>query len=282
MIIQYENKVLSNLLLYLDHMVLSKGLAFSNHTSYFYPTQSTISDSVYNYSAPFKQLVFDASITGANILTKVKVDGVDTPVGQGGLVGINHNDGTVRFNQQIAGANRISGDYAIKDFNFYFTNKEESTILFEEKIHLRPKTHEVQVGLPQNAITYPCIFVKSMFGENKPFAFGGIDQTEIQVRLIALADSLFLIDAVCSILKDLNLNKFSFIESLNPFNAYGDYIGAPFNYDNLVNLLNPINCAIINRVSVSKNINKNFNNVNKEIHAAFIDLEVIEIRKPRQ
>lgn len=365
MIVQHENKILSNLVMFLDHTLLKTGQAFTNHTSYFnftdrftyfLPAQPTVPKYLYNYSAPFKQFVYDDSILGANVLKKLRyrdgnpVNGFD--IGANGFVGINHNDGIVRFNIDVfdyihGTENPLQGDYAIKDFNFYLTNQSESTLLFEEKIHLRPKINETIKNLPKNNITYPCVFVKSMYGENKSLTFSSFGSTELQVRLIILADSLFLLDAACSIFRDLTMSRFYFLfeplawsslktydwgdivphngkryvtytQSIgvepgstysnerwipggegtvyvppiwsetslplperNTFNAYGDYVGTPFNYDLLSDSTDRENHGTITNIYVSKNVNKDFNSINKEIHAAFVDLTVSTLRKFR-
>ena len=278
MIQQYENKVVSNLMLYVDHQILTKGQAFTNYSSFFYPTSAT-SNNLYNYSAPFKQMVGDASISGANIMSGVYLDGDFKSPGQSNFSSINYNQGTVQFSSTVTGVNRISGNYAVKDFNIYLTNKNEEEILFEKKLNLRPKTHQSLTGLSPGSLTYPSIFIKSQASENAPAAFGGIDFTIIDVRLIVLADSLFSLDAVCSILRDLNLTSVYYVEDELPFNAYGAYTGTVLNYTGL----NKDNgYFIIDKTYVSKNIGGGLNDLNPEVFAAFVDFETKEIRKPRE
>ena len=71
---QYDNKLLSSFLLYLDNKILSKGEAFVNHSGLFYPVENFF-NGYYTYAAPYKQIVSDASITGANKLTGIYLDG---------------------------------------------------------------------------------------------------------------------------------------------------------------------------------------------------------------
>ena len=282
MIQQYENKVISNLMLYVDHEVLRKGQAFTNYSSFFYPTKTTI-NGLYNYSAPFKQMVGDVSISGANIMSGIYLSGEEHNCepsfpGEDNFISINYNQGTVQFNSLIAAGHTISGNYAVKDFNFYLTNKNEEEILFEKKLHLRPKTNQKLTGLSPDSLTYPSIFVKSQFSENSPAAFGGFDFTKIEVRMIVLADSLFNLDAVCSILRDLNFTSFYYVEDELPFNAYGAYTGELFNYTGL----NKDNgYGFIDKVYVSKNVGSELNKLNPEVFTAFVDFETKEIRKPR-
>lgn len=277
MIQQYENKVLSSLMLYVDHKILTKGQAFTNYSSFFYPTSNTV-NGLFNYSAPFKQLVGDVSVPGANVMSGVFLDGVFKSPGQSDFSSVNYNQGTVQFSTEVAGAGRISGNYAIKDFNVYLTNKNEEDILFENKLHLRPKTHQTLTGLAPNSITYPSIFMKGDSSENRPAAFGGADFTDINVRLVVLADSLFNLDAVCSILRDLQYTRFDYVQDELPFNAYGAYTGVLLNY---TGLLANNGYGFINKTYVSKNVGAGFNKLNPEVFTAFVDFETIELRLPR-
>ena len=278
MIQQHENKVVANLMLYIDHQILSKGHAFTNYSSFFYPTNTTV-NGLHNYSAPFKQMVGDASISGANIMSGVYLDGNFKSPGQDNFVSLNYNQGAVQFSSSVTGVNRISGNYSIKDFNIYLTNKNEEEILFEKKIHLRPKTHQTLTGLSPDSLTYPSIFLKSQSSRNMPASFGGFDFTSIEVRAMVLADSLFNLDAACSILRDLQQTSVYYIEDELSFNAYGAYTGTIFNYTGL----NKDNgYFVIDKTYVSKNIGAGMNDLNPEIFVGFVDFETKEIRTPRK
>lgn len=273
---QYENEVLSSLLLFIDHEVLKKGEAFSNHRSYFYPVQNVYTDK-YVYASPFKQFVSDASIPGANVINSVFVDGVQKNIGQGGLVAIDHYNGQVHFGPEIVGSNRISGSYAVKDFNVYLTSEPEEKLLFETQFSLNPKTQENPAGIPVNSLTYPAIFVKSNGGSNEPGALGGINNTIINARMIVLADSDFSLDAVCSILKDCYMKRLPIVKSNSmPFNAVGAYTGVNYNYEMLATGQGPI----IYRTHVTKVVPDRwfFKNANPNIFSAMVDFELSDFR----
>ena len=128
---QYENKVISSVLLWLDNAVCTKGEAFTDHGSSFYDVGSQWYG-YYSYGAPYKQFVPDFSIpdsapTSPQIPTGVHVSGVFRPKGVSGLVDIDYGNGHVYFDHEIA-EGQISGDYAVKDFNIYLTNKMEQDL----------------------------------------------------------------------------------------------------------------------------------------------------------
>jgi hypothetical protein len=279
--IQYENRVMSSLLLYMDHYICKNGEAFSNKSSFFYPTEQTYTN-LFNYSSPFKQFISDDSVPNATVMKTAYVNSggyKEFAVGTSGLSAIDHNNGLVQMSVGVAGNNPISGNYSIKDFNIYLTNKPEEQILFETKYHLRPDIPEDVTGLPPDTQTFPAIFVKSVNGENTPGYYGGTDLTNVGVRAIVLADSAYDLDAVCSILKDRNKTEIKLIEELLPFNAIGAYTGGSYNYTGLA--ASASSGIFIDRVSISKNVGGDYNSLNPNVYPAFVDFELNEFRKPR-
>ena len=285
--IQYENRVMSSLLLYIDHFVCEKGEAFTNSNSYFYETNQTYSN-LFNYSSPYKQLVSDDSVSNANVMKTVYIDsGGSFKEFQGGASGvsaIDHTDALVQTTNQITGVNRISGNFSVKEFNTYLTNKAEEKILFETKYQLKPKTPQTLTGLPPDTETYPAIFLKNMSAQNTPGAYGGLDLTNVTARAIILADSAYNLDAVCSILADRNKTVVTFIEQSLPFNAVGAYTGQAYNYTGLVDSATGAakTGIFIDNVSVSKNVAGDYSSLNPNVYTAFIDFELNQFRFPRK
>ena len=284
---QFDNRVMSSLLLFVDHQLLSHGEGYTNHSSYFSETNQTYNN-YYNYSSPFKQFVSDVSVTGADVMTQVYLDGVAKNPGDSNFNSVDYLNGQVNFTSQITGSNRLSGNYAVKEFNIYLTTLSEEEILFESKYHLKPRAHQTVTGLAPDSQTFPAVFVKSTSIENVPFAFGGTDQTNFNARLIVLADSAFNLDSACSILKDVVKSNVYFIQDELPFNALGAYTGVAYNYTGLATgTTDPsaqADAIFLNKASVMKNVAglDAYNKINPQMHTAFIDYELIIARKPRQ
>jgi hypothetical protein len=275
--VQLDNLLMSSMLIWMDHVILKKGEAYKNFSSQFYPI-TNIYNGFYTYGLPFKQVVCDSSISGANILSGVYVNNNFKTIGQNNLTGISPQNGQVYFNSSQA-ANTISGNYAVKDFNLYLTNQVEEEILFESQYQVRPKTNQNPAGLAIEAITYPCVFLKNNGGTNQPFAFGGEDNTQVLVRAIIMADSMFNLDALCSILKDTARDYVPLINS--PFNNFGGLNSGHYNYDSLTqNIDFGANGFYISEVNVSK-ISANLNAKNNQVFPAFIDFTLNNIRYPR-
>lgn len=275
---QLDNILMSSMIMWIDNILLSEGQAYQNYNSKFYPI-TNIFNGFYTYGLPFKQVVSDASITGANILSGVYVNNVFTTVGQGNLTGINPNNGQVYFTSN-QNSNTLSGVYSVKDFNIYLTNQPEEELLFETQYEIRPKISQNPTGLAIESITYPCIFLKNNGGTNEPFALGGQDNTIVEVRAVVLADNMFNLDAVCSILKDTARRYIPLINN-SPFNSFGGLNSGYFNYDTLTSGINiSVDGFYIEEVNISK-IFANFNPRNNRVFPAFVDFTLSNIRYPR-
>ena len=269
---QFTNKLMSSFLLYLDNTILTVGEAYTNHSSLFYPDATNKYQGYYGYSAPFKQLVSDQSIAGANIMSGIYVDGAFTTSN----VHVNHYNGQVFFNSS-QGSSKISGNYAVKDFNINMTSRAETELLFETKFALRPKTSQTLSGLDPNTNTYPAIYVKNLGGTNEPFAFGGTENTIVNTRAVVLSDSAYSLDAVCSIMKDTKQDYFKVYETGTlPFNALGIPATGNYNYNSLgAN----IGGAYIKDVTITTNIPSMSNDSsNPAIYPAFVDFRSEFIR----
>ena len=279
---QFENILMSSMTLWFDNTLLKKGEAFSNHNSLFYPI-TNIYNGYYSYGAPFRNLIRDEAITGSNIISGVYLNNTFITTGQSGLVAINADQGQLYFNTDQS-TNTISGNYAVKDYGIYLTNENEEKILFETKFNLNPKTTENPTGLPINAQTYPAIYLKNNGGNNEPLAFGGLDSTNINVRAIVISDSMFSMDALTSIFKDVVRTYIPLIQpSEMPFNSLNG-LNTKYNYDILVTgRAGSSSSVYIKNVYVSKNVTNRgqYQDLNPDAISAFIDFELEAYRNPR-
>ncbi len=283
---QYDNQVISSALAFFDHWICTRGTAFTNTSSLFYPSDTNFGG-YYSYACPFTQLISDVSVTGANIMSGVYLNGNFIRPGQSGLHEIDFNQGRVYFSGAITGSNRISGNYAVKDFNIRLTDQSDTKLLFETRYSLRAKTPQTPTGRYSDETSYPIIFLKANGGENTPFAFGGMDLSCMGMRAIVLSDSQFKLDACLSILKDSARKSIPLItESEMPLNAFGGYrSGVLYHYNNLVSGKNPGDIVSIDTVQSSK-FNQNLyaevvKNLNPEIFAGIADIELLKPRFPR-
>ena len=284
---QFNNIVMSSMLFWFDNKLLSKGEAYANYSSNFYEIDSQYFG-YYTYGAPFKQMIVDSSISGANIISGVYINNTFNKIGEGSLTGINSSQGHLYFTLPISNpGSTISGNYAVKDFNIFLTSETEEDLLFETHFQLNPKTTQNPTGLPLNAETYPVVYLKYQGGDNEPLAFGGLDKTNINVRAIVLSDTIFKLDAMTSIFRDTARSYMPLIyENEMPYNQLGSVQAGHFNYNILTqNKLMDGDYLYIDNVYVSKIDNRfinSYNKLNPNVFTAFIDFELSKNRYPRQ
>ena len=278
MIAQWENKVMSSMLQFIDHEVCSKGQAFVNRSGDFYPIDSPYSSSgLYShaYALPFKQIVCDESITNATIMQGISINGNYTGVDpvNGPLTGILYHKGQALFNSNPAGS-QITGNFSVKEYNLYISTKLEEDILFKTKQQLNPKLTQATSPLTNEEETYPAIFLKNMGGTNDPFAIGTVAaNVKTYVRAVVLSDSAFSLDAVCNILKNTKLADLPILETL-PFNSIGAFTGVIYNYQGLSASVSEK--GIIWNVTVTKLMpdTKELKSLDLNVFAALVDFEI--------
>ena len=274
----FQNTLTSSFLLYVDHTILKRGEGYTNVSSKFYPVSGTY-NGYYTYAAPYKQIVSDVSISGANQLTGIYLNNTFIVPGQSGLVAINHYDGQVIFSTN-KNSSTISGNYAIKDFNVYLTDKAEDYLLFSTKIEPKNRKPQTLTGLAVNEITYPAIFLRLVNSQNEPFAFGGTDMTNCYFRALVMSNSMYNLDAACGILRDSSHDFFRTVSNNDlKLNAMSSYTGNAYNYTGIATGDN----VYMSSVSVSQvktSSSSEFKNLNPDVVAAFVDFDLEVVRAP--
>lgn len=275
---QLDNTLMSSMMIWMDNKILSRGEAFTNHEGLFYGSEYQVND-LKVFGLPFRQIVADSSINNANILTGIYIDDSYTLLGENGFSGVDPYKGLIFLTENVGSA-RISGNYAVKDFNIYLASDSEEQILFETQYKIKPKTSQNLTGIAKDSITYPAIFLKHSYSSNQPYAFGGEDLTSVNVRAIILADNLFNLDAVNSILRDTNSTYIPLIENM-PIDSFGCINSGYYNYHSLYDASNiSQNGFYISEVSISK-IDKIENELNPDTFSSIVDFTLENIRYPR-
>lgn len=285
MIPQFANQVMSSFLLFLDNKVGVRGAAYENVSTNFYRTTSPLSNYT-TYSAPYKQILADQSV-GGRLLTGVYLNGNFIRTGTSGLYAINYDEGQLHFSTSLPISSTISGNYSIKDFNFYITDQSKEEILFDTKYMPRPKTSQTMSGLGENQITFPCVFLNAVESKNSPFELGGNEMTELTVQSVILSDSRYKLDAIKSIFADtvrlevplLNDNEY-------PFDSYGNYVsGIIYNYTGLVRNKVPTADSIFIEASavgrLSSPMLAEFRKINPNIYPGVAEFRLTKMRQPR-
>tara|TARA_R100000008_G_C3581425_1_gene168801 strand:- start:1409 stop:2275 length:867 start_codon:yes stop_codon:yes gene_type:complete len=284
---QFDNQVMSSMLLWFDHTLLKKGLAYQNTTGQFY----SVLDEFYGYqtyASSYSQIVSDASITGATIPTGLYVGSNLVNVGEGGsdgLYAIDYNNG--RSYWSGAQGSNVTGSFSIKDFNVFLTNSTEDEILFQTQYTNRNQISTVvPTGLEADTKTYPVVYLKNDGSRNTPYAFGGEENTIMDIRAIVIADSQFEIDAIGSLFRDEKETMISlFTEAEMPFNQFGYYRNdVQYNYTGVNEGKDSSQQMFLADVNVSRFdrvIENEVRKFNPNVFATLIDFEINKARYPR-
>jgi hypothetical protein len=277
----YLNELTSSFSLWLDHVVLSEGEAFSNESGKLFYSFDPNFKNHKIYGSEYRQWVSDRDIQGANIPSGIFSGSVFIPKAPGD-VRIDYGMGRVIMKAATpANLEVFSCAYAAKEFNIYTTSKSETEILFEGAELKKQKRGAKTDALESKEEPYPAIFVKFMGGQNNPFAFGGIDEADWSVRCTVVAADPFSLDSVCSILVDRSHSYFAFIPSSGiPFNVYGDMkqVGeVGYSYSNLCASAGT-DLIYIDEVTVSKFSERANKAIKDDIWGAFIDFRLLDVK----
>jgi hypothetical protein len=277
---------MSSFKLWASHMLESRTQAFINTGVLFYPAKSLF-NGYYSYSSPFKPFLGDVSVSGAQVPTGIYVNGILVYPGTSGFVGYNYAGGQAIFNTILPTNTALSGNLSIREIDVVLTSQPDEEILFETKYFPRPKTLQDATGLGPNTLTYPIIFIKKIGGSHQEFAIGGVDEKQTSYRMIVLADSPFMAEAVGGFFESRVRSVIPLLEQVDmPFNVIGTNVsGNQFDYTGLARNRNGAsNSAYIDRVNTITLHTQGyalFNDINLKIYPFLIDFDICSYETPR-
>tara|TARA_Y100001938_G_scaffold144374_1_gene218826 strand:- start:3592 stop:4440 length:849 start_codon:yes stop_codon:yes gene_type:complete len=275
---QFQHNLTSAFFMWFDNFLLTKGEAYTNTTGEFFYYDDTLLDSRYAaFGSPYKQWVTDSSIAGATVPTGVFING--NLSGRADGVVLDFDNGRAL----ISGASTtdtVTGSFAVKDFNVYFTNDTEDDLITENK-------YAVNSRVPSGPYTYitpyddvvPAIFLSASNLENKPFAFGGMVDTVVDMKAVVLSDDPYKLDGALSIFGDsVNEGVEPIPMTGYPFTELGDLKGDSYNYTNIKNGYTEEVPFYIKSVRTSKLSDRARSDLANELYIGFIDFEVEQHR----
>ena len=265
---QFVHKITNSFMLWFDNFLLTKGEAYSNKTGTFhYTPDEFLNDSYVPFSSPYKQFVTDSSITGATLPTGIDGDSHYIDYDNGRIVetGSNYTSDSV-----------ITGTFAVKDFNIYFTNETEDDLIVEQKFTVNSRVpNNISSGIPPYDQVVPAIFLSTATVENQGLAFGGEEETTVRANAVILAEDTYQLDGVLSIFADSHNEIFHPIPMTgHPINEYGDLKKGSYNYTTLKNQYNNTNPFIVDRVNTSKLTDKARKSLANDLYVGFIDFDI--------
>ena len=271
---------MSSFYLWLDHELTSVGQGYQNYSGQLFKMSDNTFSNATVYSSPFRQWVSDVSVSGAYVPSGVYVNNQYVPRESGTT--INYNMGGVMFNPAFVSGNaNVTSQYAIKDFNIYYTSEKEEQLLFEKAHKTRSKIGQVLDGLSYNDQPYPCIFLKNIIHQNKPYAFGGLDESVTTVRAIVLASNMFALDGAVSTMADGVRKSFPILEAHQlPYNYSGDIRGGGnYSYPDLCAAQSGY-LARVKDVTISKLDEVRSRHISEICVVALVDFDLSFVRQP--
>ena len=278
MIPQFDNILMTSILLWLDNKIVTKGQAYTNTTGrLFNYIDERLPTGYKTFGSAYKQWVNDSSIAGATIPSGVYVNG--TFSGRNSTLVLDFENGRA-ISTQIQTGSSLTGSFAVKDFNVYFSNETEEDLIIENKydINSRIVINDENYISPYDQVI-PAIFLSLDGSSNKGFAFGGMEETTISAKAVVLAENNYQLDGVLSIFTDSRNEVFPMIPmSGHPVNEYGDLKTGYYSYVNLKNQYGTNTNFYINNAITSKLTDKARKSLANDIYVGFIDFEIQQHR----
>ena len=303
---QFQHTLVTSFYLWFDNYLQDNGEAYKNKTGIFYNMTDDRLDSNYNvYSSPYKQFIIDSGLhtnvvnsqgtEGAIVIDRIsgqRADGSAFEVTRGtsGLK-IDYENGRVFFtgdeNGELPGNDlSLSGQFGVKDFNVYVTNQTEEDLVVENKFKTNDRFGNLETSgvLPYDQVI-PAVFITSESINNQPFAFGGLDVTQTNVKAVVMTSDLYCLDCVLSLAADSKKQSFVEVDFNDfPVTEFGEIKTAtyPTGYSyNQIETDNTQELFHIEEVFVSKLSDRVKKKVNPNIFVGFIDFEIHKYRRPR-
>lgn len=224
---QYSHDLDTSVSLWLDNLLCNDGQAYTNITGLLYPqTSPTNIGNV--WSSPYKSWVFDSSVAGATILSGVYTSSGQFLTRSSGLV-IDYINGRVISPYKWGSV--LSGVYARKDLNVYFSTEEETNFYLENVLGENTNISYPNTGNIVARFNAPCIILTNSSTYNQGFALGGLKQTDNTIRCFIITDNNYVQEGVNSLLAD-RAQKYIALASYTdaPITTSGDLKGIDYNY----------------------------------------------------
>lgn len=285
----FDHELLSSFYLWCDDRLNYFAEAYQPSTSHTFQYVDSIDvPSGWNaFYSPYRQFVWASDKT--TVTDEVTIDGSVIKDKDG--IYIDYNNGRVlvdtsdgRFGSSTS--LNITGDFAYKTVNVYITDETEENVIINSDFIISPSDQtymQANGGFSDKMYTLPAIFLTLSNSSNEPFAFGGMDNTVVNIRSVIVADSNYTLDGVLSIFRDSARTNFPLIDFSDfPFGEFNHIKSHPYKYQDLTALTNQ-NC-FIDEVVASKLTDRSRERItgSKDYKIGFLDFKVSKPRNPRQ
>ena len=275
---QFQHRITTSFFMWFDNFLLTKGEAFSNKTGEFSYYEDNRLDSTYKaYGSPFKTWVTDSSVTGANIPTGVFIGGNFSGRDDGVVLDFQNGRALISGSDEDL---TVTGEFSVKDFNVYITNDTEDDLIIENKFKVNSRLPSASYGAisPYDDVV-PAVFISTANSTNEPFAFGGIQNTSVQVKAVILAEDTYQLDGVLSIFMDsVNECITSIPMTGYPITELGDLKDGSYSYTGTEAGYTDDRKFYVDSVTTSKLTDRDRKSLAHEMYVGFIDFDVKQMR----
>jgi hypothetical protein len=269
---QFQHKVVTSMMLWFENYFLNKAEAYSTETGKFtYYSDIALPAGYKAYGSEYKQTVYDSSLTGAYVPSGVYINGSFSGFNNSTLF-FDHLNGRVIASGLTTGAN-ITGKFSPKQISIYFTNDIEENVILNVQERLNQNVanpHEFYTPYEQKL---PAIYLSNQSMQNKPFAFGGMNETITKTTAVILANQAYELDCVLSVFADSYNENIPICDfDSNPLNEFGALKTGYYSYKDIKNKYKEQ--IFIKNVNSSKMSDKVSANLLKQLYIGFVDFEL--------
>jgi hypothetical protein len=269
---QFQHKAVTSMMLWFENFFLSKAEAFSVQTGKFtYYSDIALPENYKAFGSEHKQTVYDSSIVEAYIPSGAYINGVYSGFNNSTLI-FDHLNARV-IASGVPSSAVITGKFSPKEIGVYFTNDTEENVILnvQEKLNQNvANPHEFYTPYEQKL---PAIYIANQSMQNKPFAFGGMNETITKTTAIVLANQAYELDCILSVFADSYNENIPICDfDSQPLNQFGALKTGYYSYSDIKNKYKEH--LFVKNVNSSKMSDKVRANLLKQLYIGFIDFEL--------
>lgn len=274
---QFQHKLATSYLLWFENFFMKNAEAYSIKTGLFtHYADDRLPVSYESFGSEYKQMVYDSSLPNVYIPSGLYVDNAFLNFEKDKYI-FDFDNGRLIASGMGTGYS-ITGQFTVKDINFYYTNDTEENIVLnvQEKINQSVSNIHTSYYQPYEQ-KIPAIYLSNDSMKNKPFAFGGMNETLTKARATIIANNSYELDTVLSVFADSYNENIPLVEfEDHPFNEYNGLKSGYYSYDNFKNKNK--NDIFVKDVFTSKLSDKLKQNLLKDLYIGFIDFDLSVFR----
>jgi hypothetical protein len=285
---QFDHILLSSFYLWFEaELSSSRSKAYSTGLSNeFKNIQGAKIPSTHNcYQGAYRQLVAENSVDEPN--SGVFINGGFTSFGNSGIF-VDFNNGRLLIPKASGSSLAITGVSTVKEINTYVSNDDDEHLIlhgdFREVGQTKPYWFSKEDKLDEKTYFLPACFISLASADNKPFCFGGEEDTKTRVRVTVLTSDNYLLDAVLSYFRDTARKCVTHIDYEDyPYGKFNSLKTYPYSYAALAAAQTDFSKkSTIENVIASKVVNTDLRkNIGKSFSIGFLDFDLSTHRFPR-